>query len=107
MDWFFIPEPCFRKSIVMAHLSHFTDHGTGLRKNKKDISWFSSHLKTANRMVTGKSSQIISRDQIISALPDRHYTGPADLLRAPTVRYMFPTTQKEPFTGLLTMPDKS
>src|SRR5450432_213098 len=97
MVWFFIPAPCFRRSIVMVHLSHFTDHGTGRRKNKKDISWFSSHLKMVSRKGTGKSSQTISPDQIISVLRDRHYTGHVGLLRDPMVRYMYPTMQKELF----------
>src|SRR5450432_1789477 len=105
MDWSFIPAPCFRKGIGTVHFSHFTDHGTGRRKNKKDISWFSSHLKMVIRLGTGKSSQIISPDQIISVLRDRHCTGPVDLRRDPTVRYMFPTMRKELFIESPMMPD--
>src|SRR5579864_2557480 len=98
MDWFFIPEPCFPKDIVTEHLSHFMVHGTGHRKNKKDISWCSNHSKMVSPMGIGKSLPIISPGQMISVLRDRHYTAPADLLRDLMLQSMFQMKQRKLFT---------
>src|SRR5580700_409362 len=95
MDYFFIPAICSWTNTGMVHLSLFTDHGTGRPKNKKDISLFSSHSKTANRRVTGKYSQIILQVQKISAPLRRQCIVPADSPRDRMAHYMFRTMSKE------------
>src|SRR5580658_8759831 len=103
MDCFFIPVICFRKNTGMGHLSLFMDRGTEHPKNKKDISWFSSPLKMASPMATGKYLQIILRVLMISVPLHRLSTDPADLHKDLMARFMFLMMSKGPFTKLLMM----